>query len=337
MTVEHHYSILGTGSYLPDEIVGNDALEMRLGLPAGWIEERTGIRCRHRAAAPEATSDLAAAAARRALASAGVEPRQLSLIVLGTATPDELGPASACRVQALIGAHRAVAYDISAACTGFLFGLKMALGHLREEPYGQGYALVIGAEVWSRFLDPVDRGTAVLFGDGAAAAVIGPVPAPYGIGRIHLGSDGYHAGDVLIPAGGGRLPATTATVAAREHTIRMDSKAVRDFIADVFPRLVAEAVAEEGVSTESVRLVVSHQPNPWLLADLTEPAGLTHRQVVIASRETGNIGAGCLPYTLDRALRDTPPGRGDLVLLTGFGAGLTWGRAMVRWHGAVLS
>ncbi|WP_084265741.1 3-oxoacyl-ACP synthase III family protein [Actinomadura macra] len=325
------WAIRGTGSYLPSQHVPSSDLALAMGLDPDWIERRTGIRRRHLAAAGQAASDLAAAAARRALEQAGLTPADLGLIVLGTSTPDELGPSTACRVQALLGAHRAAAFDVSAACTGFVFGLQAAVGWLSTQRGAAPYALVIGVEVYSRFLDPADRATTALFGDGAAAAVVGPVPWPYGIGPITLGSDGAHAGDVLIPAGGSRAPASPGTLSALGHTIHMDARAVRDFIERIFPRLVAEASEAAGIKPADLALVVPHQPNPRLVASLAAQAGLDPGQLAIAGRDVGNIGAASLPHALDTAVRTRGIRPGELVLLAGFGAGLTWGHTLITW------
>ncbi|WP_131743169.1 3-oxoacyl-ACP synthase III family protein [Actinomadura roseirufa] len=326
------WAIKGTASYLPADRVPSDRLSRSLGLEPHWIEDRTGIRGRHVAAPGQASSDLAAEAAARALREAGLTPGDIGLIVLGTSTPDELGPSTACRVQALLGAGRAAAFDVAAACTGFLFGLQAAVGWLSTQRGAPPYALVIGVEVYSRFLDPGDRATAALFGDGAAAAVVGPVPGPYGIGPVTLGSDGSRAGDVLIPAGGSRAPASAETLAALGHTIRMDARAVRDFIAATFPRLVAAECEAAGIKPADLALVVPHQPNPRLVAALAAEAGLEPAQIAIAGQDVGNIGAASLPYALDAALRSRPPRAGDLVLLAGFGAGLTWAHTLISWH-----
>ncbi|MDL4821758.1 3-oxoacyl-ACP synthase III family protein [Actinomadura opuntiae] len=328
------WAIRGTGSHLPERRIPSTEVSRSLGLEPGWIERRTGIRNRHAAAPGQAASDLAAAAAHEALDAAGLRPGDIGLIVLGTSTPDELGPSTACRVQALIGARAAAALDVAAACSGFVFGLQVALGWLAAQRGAAPYALVIGVEVYSRFLDPADRGTAALFGDGAAAAVVGPVPAPYGIGPVTLGSDGTRAGDVLIPAGGSRRPASAATLADLGHAIHMDGRAVRDFITAILPRLVTEACEDAAVKPADLALVVPHQPNPRLVASLAGHAGLDPAQLMIAGQDVGNIGAASLPYALDRAVRTGRIARGDLVLLAGFGAGLTWGRTLITWPDA---
>ncbi|TMQ91424.1 ketoacyl-ACP synthase III [Actinomadura soli] len=325
------WSIWGTGAYLPDRRVGSEEVSRALGLDPSWIERRTGIRHRHVAAPGQAASDLAAAAAGRALRAAGVAAGDVGLIVLGTSTPDELGPSTACRVQALLDAPRAAAFDIAAACTGFVYGLQAAVGWLGAQRGPAPYALVIGVEVYSRFLNGTDRATAALFGDGAAAAVIGPAAAPYGIGPVTLGSDGTRAGDVLIPAGGSRSPASQATVGGLGHTIHMDARAVRDFIGEIFPRLVDEASEAAGIKPADLALVVPHQPNPRLVASLAAAAGLEEAQLAIAGHDVGNIGAASLPYALHRAVRTRRIAPGDLVLLAGFGAGVTWGHTLITW------
>ncbi|WP_433338748.1 3-oxoacyl-ACP synthase III family protein [Spirillospora sp. CA-294931] len=325
------WAIRGTGSYLPDRRVGSEELSRELGLAPGWIQERTGILARHVAGPGQAASDLAAGAARRALRAAGLDAADVGLIVLGTSTPDELGPSTACRVQAQLGAANAAAFDVAAACTGFLYGLQSAVGWLATQRGSSPYALVIGVEVYSRFLDPGDRATAALFGDGAAAAVVGPVAPEYGISALSIGSDGTRAGDVLIPAGGSRSPATPETVAALGHTIHMDGRAVRDFITGVFPRLVDRAAADAAVKPSDFAIVVPHQPNPRLVASLAPEAGLRPEQLVIAGQDVGNIGAASLPYALDQAVRTRGVEPGELVLLAGFGAGLTWGHAVLTW------
>ncbi|WP_329520622.1 3-oxoacyl-ACP synthase III family protein [Spirillospora sp. NBC_01491] len=327
----HPWAIRGTGSHLPRRRIPSSELSVAMGLPPGWIEDRTGIRHRHVAAAGEAASDLAAAAARTALRAAGLGPGDIGLIVLGTSTPDELGPSTACRVQALLGARGAAAFDVAAACTGFVFGLQTALGWLATQRGAAPNALVIGVEVYSRFLDPADRSTSALFGDGAAAAVVGPVPPPYGTGPVTLGSDGTRAGDVLIPAGGSRSPASAATLESLGHTIRMDARAVRGFITAILPRLVADAASAAGVEPADLALVVPHQPNPLLVASLAGAAGLNPGQLVIAGHDVGNIGAASLPYALDRAVRTRGIAAGELVLLAGFGAGLTWAHTVIAW------
>ena len=322
--------VRGTGSYLPPRIRGNDEVAAASGVSAQWILERTGVRRRHAADPRTAASDLAAEAVLRALADAGIGPADLDLLILATSTPDELGPSSACRVQAAIGAHRAVAFDVAAACSGWLFGARVARDYLSSDT-GARYAAVVGCEVYSPFVDETDRATAVLFADGAAAAVLGPVPAGQGFSPIVLGSDGRHAGDVLIPAGGSRRPASAATLAEGGHRIHMDGKAVRDFILEIFPKTAHEALDREGLDVRDIDVVIAHQPNPHLLRRACAEAGLPVERLVVIGDETGNIGAGSLPYALAEANATGLLHPGSRALLVAFGAGLTWGSTVLTW------
>jgi len=324
--------VLATGSYLPPRIRGNDEVAADSGVSAEWILERTGVRRRHVVEPGTAASDLAAEAVRRALANASLTAADLDLIVLATSTPDELGPSSACRVQAALGARRAVAFDVAAACSGWLFGARVASDYLQSSAAtGARYAAVVGVEVYSPFIDPADRATAVLFADGAAAAVLGPVPAGRGFAPIVLGSDGTHAGDVLIPAGGSRRPASAHTLADGDHRIHMDGKAVRDFILEIFPKAAREALDREGLSPSDIDLVITHQPNPLLLRRACEEAGFPVERLVVIGDEAGNIGAGSLPYALAEAAASGRLRPGSRALLVAFGAGLTWGSTVLTW------
>lgn len=324
--------ILGTGSYVPAGVRTNVAVAAKAGVTAEWIAERTGVRSRHVAASGQAASDLAAEAVRNALCGAGLAPDALGLLVLATSTPDELGPSTACRVQALLNAEFAVALDVSAACTGWLFATRVAHDWLRADT-GERYAAVVGVECYSRFLDETDRATASLFADGAAATVLGRVADGCGFAPIVLGSDGRQAGDVLIPAGGSRLPASEDTVGGGRHLIHMDGKAVREFILDIFPRAAADALGRSGLAPDDVALVVAHQPNPVLVRRACAEAGLDVDKLVVVGDRVGNIGAGGIPYSLAFAHRHGRIRHGDRVLIVGFGAGLTWGSTVLVWDG----
>ena len=323
--------VLGTGGYLPPGVRGNEEVAAAGGVSARWILERTGVRRRHVAGPGVAASDLAVEAVRRALADAGLTAADLDLIVLATSGPDELGPSTACRVQAAIGAHRAVAFDVTAACSGWLFGARVARDYLSSDTTGARYAVVVGCEIYSRFIDHTDRATAVLFADGAAAAVLGPVPAGRGFAPIVLGSDGTHAGDVLVPAGGSRRPASARTLADGGHKIHMNGKAVRDFIREIFPRAAHEALEREGLGVDDIDVVITHQPNPVLLRSVCEQAGFPPERLVVIGDEAGNIGAGSLPYALAEAAATGRLRPGSRALLVAFGAGLTWGSTVLTW------
>ncbi|GLZ77835.1 3-oxoacyl-[acyl-carrier-protein] synthase 3 [Actinorhabdospora filicis] len=322
--------ITGTGAHLPERVVTNAEVAAGLDIEPAWIERYTGVRERRRAAAHEAASDLAAEAARRALADAGRDIGEVGLIVVGTSTPDELGPSTACRVQALLGAGDIAVMDVGAACAGYLYGLRVARDHLAAEP-GTGCALVIGVEVYSRFLDPGDRATAVLFGDGAGASVVEAVPEGRGIASIRLGADGRLAPHVLIPAGGSRRPASGETLAAGEHRIAMNGRAVREVMDHRFPELAATALARHGIGLGDLDLVVPHQPNPRALERFGEGLGLDPARLVVIGATAGNIGAASIPAALTAARDDGRLKDGSRVLMLAIGAGMTWASALLTW------
>ncbi|WP_411978644.1 beta-ketoacyl-ACP synthase 3 [Streptomyces sp. N50] len=322
--------VLATGTCLPERVLTNDEVAEAAGVDPDWIVQRTGVLRRHIAEPEQAASDLAAEAVRKALTAAGLPASALGLLVLATSTPDELGPSTACRVQALVGADRAVAFDVAAACSGWLFAARVAHDWLRSGT-GERYAAVVGVEVYSRFVDPADRATAVLFADGAAATILGPVAGGEGFASIQLGSDGSAAGDVLIPAGGSRLPASPQTLADRRHKVHMDGKAVRDFILRIFPKVLGDALHRNGLRLTDIDLLISHQPNPLLLRRAAADAGVPADRVVIIGHEVGNIGAASIPYALASADHDARLRAGSRVLVTAFGAGLTWGSTILTW------
>ena len=318
--------ILGTGSYLPSRLVSNEEVAHPAGVDAEWIERKTGIRSRRWAANDEATSDLAAHAALAACDAARLDPAELSYLVVATSTPDQPQPATACRVQNLIGARNAAAFDLNAVCSGFVFGLATVSGLL----HGHGYGLVIGADVYSRILDRADRRTAVLFGDGAGAAVLGPVPPGHGVLRTRLVSDGGLRGLIEVPAGGSHLPASPATLAAGEHYFRMFGRDVREYVVEHVPPLLRELIGSTGLAPSCVDHFVPHQANGLMLAELAGCLGLAE-QVRLTVREYGNTGAASVPITLDDTVRTVGVRAGQTVLLAAFGGGMSVGAAMLRW------
>ncbi|MFF4503701.1 3-oxoacyl-ACP synthase III family protein [Streptomyces sp. NPDC001401] len=321
------------GTHLPPGLRTNADVARETGVTPEWITERTGVRVRHVADPGEAASDLAAHAVRAAADAAGIDVGDIGLLVCATSTPDELGPSTACRVQASVGASRAVALDVSAACSGWLFAAKVAHDWLRGTA-GIRYAAVVGVEAYSKFLDPADRGTAVLFADGAAAAILAAVDHAHGFTYFSLGSDGTLADHVLIPAGGSRMPADAHTLALGAHRIHMDGRAVSRFITDIFPRLVTEALDRNGLGIRDIDCVVAHQPNPVLLRQIGQDLGIPDGRLVVVGDDVGNIGAACAPYALARAADQHGLRPGDRILLAVFGAGMTWGSALLTWSGA---
>ena len=317
--------IVGCGGYLPEKIVTNAELGERLATSDEWIAQRTGIRRRHVAAVGELTSDLATAASRRALKSAGMTGRDLDLIVLATATPDHTFPATATRVQAQLGMTGGAAFDVQAVCTGFIYALATADALLRT---GQARtALVIGAETFSRILDWQDRGTCVLFGDGAGAVVLQAVPAEgktaSGILSCHLHSDGSNY-DLLYVDGG---PSTTGTAGY----LRMEGREVFRHAVQRLAEVVDEALAANGLRESDVDWLVPHQANRRIIDSVARKLGLSPEKVVVTIDRHANTSAASVPLALAEAVADGRIRRGQLVLLEAMGGGLTWGASLVRW------
>ncbi|MFD4640241.1 3-oxoacyl-ACP synthase III family protein [Lentzea sp. NPDC058436] len=329
--MSHQIGVIGTGSYLPSGSVGNAEVAARTGVTDEWIVRKTGIRSRRRAAPHEATSDLAAAAAKAALAQAGVAPERVSYIVVATSTPDHPQPATATIVQHLIGATNAAAFDVNSVCSGFVFALSVANGLLRDRP--GGLALVIGADVYSRILDHSHRGTAILFGDGAGAVLLGPVPAGQGLLGARLTTRGDRHELISVPAGGSRNPASTATLANGQHFFTMNGRGVRDFVADSLGGEVTAVLRDASVAPGDVRHFVPHQANGTMLGDVWPTLGLSAATCHLALEHYGNTGAASIPITLDVVHRKRLLAEDDLVLLCGFGGGMSVGSSLLAWSG----
>jgi 3-oxoacyl-[acyl-carrier-protein] synthase-3 len=322
--------ILATGSYLPDQVVGNDEIGRGAGVTDEWIVRKTGIRERRRAGDDQATSDLAAIAAARALEQAGVPADQVAYIVVATSTPDQPQPATASFVQDRIGATNAAAFDVNAVCSGFVYGLSIAERMLRAEPDGR-YALVVGADIYSRILDYSDRRTAILFGDGAGAALLGAAPSGEGVVSTRLVTRGDQHQLIHVAAGGSRMPATAHTVADGSHFFRMDGRGVRGFVQENVPVLVRELLDEAGVRPEEVRHFIPHQANGVMLGEVWPRLGLVNARQHLTVETYGNTGSASVPVTLDAAHRAGALAEGDLVLMAGFGGGMAIGASLTRW------
>lgn len=316
--------VAGVGSHLPERVLSNAELSRLVDTSDEWIVARTGIRERHIAAENEKTSDLAIAAADKALANAGVEAREIDLLVVATTTPDLTFPATAARVQAALGAHVAAAFDIQAVCSGFIFGLATADNFLRLEQART--ALVIGAETFSRIMDWSDRGTCVLFGDGAGAVVLRaqeePELSPRGVLSTFIRTDG-RMHDLLYVDGG---PSETQTVGK----VRMVGNAVFRQAVEHISGAMLEACARGGVSIDAVDWFVPHQANQRILDGVARKLGVSAEKVVSTVALHGNTSAASVPLALDVAVRDGRIKKGDLVLMEALGGGLTWGAALVR-------
>ncbi|MEU4656355.1 beta-ketoacyl-ACP synthase 3 [Streptomyces sp. NPDC023723] len=327
-TVHTPVGVLGTGSFLPERVVSNESAALPAGVTAEWIERRTGIRERRHAAAHEATSDLAAEAAVRALENSGTAPGQLDWIIVATSTPDHPQPATAALVQHRLGAFRAAAFDVNAVCAGFVAALHT--GALLTAGR-RGRALVIGAETYSRIVDPADRRTAPLFGDGAGAVVLGPVAEGGGLLGTGLATDSRFHDLIGVPAGGSRLPASEKTVAAGDHYFRMRGREVRNYVMRALPAAVRESLRTFGVRPQDVDHFVPHQANGAMLQDLLGPLGLPRARAHLPVTHHANTGAASIPLALDDAHRSGLLRLGELVMLAGFGGGMTVGTALLRW------
>lgn len=321
--------IAGTGSYTPDRIVPNSEFEKTLDTSHEWIVQRTGIHQRHFAAPDQATSHLSVIAAERALENAGLDAADLDLIVVGTLTPDYPLPSTACLVQDRLGAKNAAAFDLAAACTGFLSAFSTAEAYIAA---GRAkHALVIGAETLSRVIDNNDRTSCILFGDGAGAAVLSPLSiCKQGeILETVQGADGSGYDFIHIPAGGSVKPASPETVEMREHAIKLRGREVYRFAVARMSELIERML--EGHDPEEVGLIVPHQVNRRIIDAALDRLGMTTEKVVINIQDYANTSAATVPIALDEGLRAGRMEKGKLLVMVAFGAGLTWGACKVRW------
>jgi 3-oxoacyl-[acyl-carrier-protein] synthase-3 len=312
-------------------VLTNADLEKMVETSDEWILQRTGIRERHIVDDGVATSDLAAEAARKAVARAGLTPADIDLIIVGTTTPDMLFPSTACLVQAKIGATRAWGYDLFAACSGFTYGLTTAAQMVVSG--GSRHALVIGADVMSSIIDYTDRTTCVIFGDGAGAAVVDLSPDPVAIGIIDFENyvDGSGGNALCMPAGGSRRPASAETVGQRLHFVKQDGQAVFKFAVRNTEEACRRILERNGVSPADIDLFVSHQANRRIIMSAAEKLGLPADKVVINIERFGNTTAATIPLALDDAVSDERLKRGDLLLMVSVGAGFTVGALLLRW------
>jgi 3-oxoacyl-[acyl-carrier-protein] synthase-3 len=322
-------SILAVGSYVPEQVLANADLEKMVDTTDEWIMTRTGIKERRIAGKHEATSDLAARAALIALERAKIRPDQLDLVILATITPDMPFPSTACLVQEKIGATRAAAFDIQAACSGFIFGLEVGQQFIMSRTYDT--VLVIGAEKLSSIINWSDRNTCVLFGDGAGAAVLRNRPHAHGLLTACMGSDGGRAGLLCMPGGGSASPPTHETVAAGLHYLRMDGRETFKHAVTAMHSAAKEALRRCELEVSQIKCIIPHQANRRIIDAVTERLGARPEQVFVNLHKYGNTSAASVAIALDEAVQSGHIQRGDLVLLIVFGAGLTWGAAVIEW------
>lgn len=317
--------IAGTGSYLPERVLTNADLEKMVDTTDEWIRERTGISERHVAADGQTTADLAEAAARRAMEAAGVSADEIDLIALGTTTPDLIFPSTACLVQARLGAAGAAAFDVNAACSGFIYALSMADKFIRS---GQSRcALVIGAETLTRMIDWTDRGTCVLFGDGAGAVILKPSEET-GILSTHLHADGSHKELLFNPVG---VSAGFRDEPNHGVKVMMIGNELFKVAVRALAKVAEEALVANDLAQEELDWLVPHQANLRIISATARHLGLPMEKVIVTVDRHGNTSSGSVPLALDEAVRDGRIQRGQLLLMEAFGGGITWGSALLRY------
>ena len=319
--------ILSTGSYAPEQRVLNEDLAEH-GYDADWIIQRTGIQCRHQSAPGEATSDVAFEAAKRCLEQANADPSEIDLILVATITPDQQTPSTACLLQHKLGSN-APAMDIGAACAGFMYGLVTAAQFISTGTYKR--ILVVGADLMTHTVNPEDKKTFPLFGDGAGAVLVGPGAEDQGLLAYTLGADGEGACLLHVPSGGTLSPLTAETINDDRHFLEMDGRAVFKWAVRMLASSVNQVLEHTGQTVDDLDLAVFHQANIRILDAARENLKIPTEKVVVNLHEYGNTSAASIPLALDEANRDGRIKDGDTVLLSGFGAGLTWGTAIVRW------
>jgi 3-oxoacyl-[acyl-carrier-protein] synthase-3 len=322
-------AIASVGAYVPERVLTNADLEKMVDTTDEWIRSRTGIQQRRIASNSEFTSDMAAKAALVALQRANVAPEKVDLIIVATITPDMMFPSTACLVQQKIGARRAAAFDIEAACSGFIFALEIAQQFIMSHTYDT--VVVIGAEKLSSIIDWKDRNTCVLFGDGAGAAVLQSTGRTHGLLTACMGADGSKGELLSMPAGGSRQPATEDSVKARLHYLRMDGKETFKAAVNAMYTAAQEALRRCELDISQIKLVIPHQANRRIIDAVGERLGATPEQVFINLHKFGNTSAASVAIALDEAVQTGRLERGDLILLIVFGAGLTWGAAVIEW------
>jgi len=321
--------ILGTGSELPSKVVTNHDLEKMVETSDEWITVRTGIKERRVLEEGKGNADMAFRAARRALKDAQMQATELDAIIMGTVTPDYPFPSSACVLEDMLGARNVFSFDVGAACSGFLNALSVADSFIRTGQINN--ALVVGSDALSRLLNWQDRGTCILFGDGAGAVVLGASQNGSGILSTRLRTDGSYVRTLYVPAGGSLKPATPETVQRNEHTITMNGKEVFKIAVRSMEEISRQALAEADVPVSQVSLVIPHQANRRIIVALAERLGIPMDRVMVNVDKYGNTSAASIPVALDEAKRQGRIKSGDIVLLNAFGAGFAWGAAVIKF------
>lgn len=322
--------ITGIGSYLPEKIITNADLEKMVDTSDEWIISRTGISERRIVAENEATSDISIIAAKRAIEDAGLKPTDIDLIILGTITPDMPWPSTACIIQDKLGAKNAAAFDLSAACSGFVYGMSVGMQFIQTGHYRR--VLVIGAESLSRITNWEDRNTCVLFGDGAGAVVLEAVPEGYGILSFELGSEGSGSNMLGVYGGGSRTPTSLSTIENKSHFISMNGSEVYKFAIRIMEESTLRVLDKAGLSVNEIDYFVPHQANIRIVNASAKRLKIPSEKVKVNLDRYGNTSGASIPIALDEAVKEGKIKNGDNIVLIGFGAGLTWASSVIKWY-----
>jgi 3-oxoacyl-[acyl-carrier-protein] synthase III len=326
---QQNAGIIGMGHAYPEGILTNADLEKIVDTSDDWITSRTGIKQRHKAAENEYTSQFGVLAARQALERAGVDASEVDLIVCATTTPDQIMPSTGALIQAQLGANNAAGMDVFAACSGFLYGLTMVESMIRT---GQiRYALVIGAEVLTKYVDYTDRSTCVIFGDGAGAALLGPVNSGKGILATKIRSDGRYEEQLYAPGGGTKLGTTHKTIDDRQHFFKMKGNELFKVAVRSMADIAAEMLEKSGYTVDDVDVVIPHQANQRITDAVASRLGVPEEKVFSNIAEHGNTSSASIPIAMDECIESGRIKEGSLVLLTAFGGGVTWGGTVIRF------
>ena len=326
-------TITATAHHVPEKILTNYDIEKMVQTSDEWIQNRTGIKQRHIVSEDEASSDLSTHVANKLLKKRGINPEQIDIIIVGTVTPDHLTPSTAAIVQNNINAQNAWAFDLSAACSGFLFGLETGSKLIESGKYKT--VMVIGVDTMTSILDFKDRETCIIFGDGAGGVILEPSKSDNGIISSILKTDGSGASSLNVLAGGSRKPATKETIANREHFIRQDGKKVFKFAVKRMTDVSKELLLKNGLSGNDIKLFIPHQANKRIIDATGERCGIPKDRVLINIDRYGNTTAGTIPIALNEAVENKLINNGDYILLSAFGSGFTWGSILIKWDSRI--
>ena len=326
-------TITATAHHVPEKILTNYDIEKMVQTSDEWIQNRTGIKQRHIASDDEASSDLSTQVANKLLKKRGINPEQIDIIIVGTITPDHLTPSTAAIVQNNINAQNAWAFDLSAACSGYLFGLETGSKLIESGKYKT--VMVIGVDTMTSILDFKDRETCIIFGDGAGGVILEPSKSDNGIISSILKTDGSGASSLNVLAGGSRKPATEETIANREHFIRQDGKKVFKFAVKRMTDVSKELLLKNGLSGNDIKLFIPHQANKRIIDATGKRCGIPKDRVLLNIDRYGNTTAGTIPIALNEAVENKLINNGDYILLSAFGSGFTWGSILIKWDSRI--